>query len=137
LTLHNRESYGGVLRGTTVKVIAAVLGVMLVIAASSVIVAQTPQPAPTPPPPATPPAPAPTPPASTAPRPAPPPWQPCVPNEEREVNTELRSARRPAGPVLVSATFFLPAGAVAQVVLRQTYDEGVHHYFGYIERVSD
>ena len=124
------------------KLIVVALGAALVIASTLAVEAQAPQPTPPPTAPApgaAPPAPGTTPPPAGTPSAPQSKWtegQPCVTDKQEDITEELRSARHPAGPALVSSTYFLPAGAFAQLVLREPYKEGTH-YFGYIERVGD
>ena len=57
----------------------------------------------------------------------------CVNDNTDDINVELKSGKRSAGPELLSATYFLPTGASVQLVLNEPFREG-RQYFGYIER---
>ena len=106
------------------------------------------QPAPTPPVAPAPPAPsaAPAPPASAAaPAPVPAkkpaaagaPGQRCVQHSTQasalnEVNVELKSSARATGADLVSASYFMPAGAQFKVAINDQFDPA-QRYFAYVE----
>jgi hypothetical protein len=61
---------------------------------------------------------------------------PCVQNTKNDIDVELKSGRHPPGAELLSATYFLPAGASAEVVLKEPFKAGTQ-YFGYIERLDE
>ncbi len=61
---------------------------------------------------------------------------PCVQNTKDDIDVELKSGRHPPGPELLGATYFLPAGASAEVVLKEPFKAGTQ-YFGYIERLRE
>jgi hypothetical protein len=60
----------------------------------------------------------------------------CVQNTKHEIDVELKSGEHPVGSELLSSTYFLPAEAPVDVLIREAYKEGVH-YFAYIEDVND
>jgi hypothetical protein len=49
-----------------------------------------------------------------------------------EVNVELKSTLRPTGPDLVSASYFMPAGASFKVAINEGFN-AARRYFGYVQ----
>jgi hypothetical protein len=49
-----------------------------------------------------------------------------------EVNVELKSTLRPTGPDLVSASYFMPAGASNKVAINEGFN-ATRRYFGYVQ----
>lgn len=59
-------------------------------------------------------------------------YQQCVQPTRREVDIELKNSRFPAGPEIVTPSYFLPLGGTLHVAVREKFDpERV--YFGFIE----
>jgi hypothetical protein len=50
----------------------------------------------------------------------------------KEVRDELKSSDRPTGPDLVSASYFMPAGASFKLAINEEFDEA-RRYFGYVQ----
>lgn len=66
------------------------------------------------------------------------PGQRCVQHSSREnalneVNVELKSSARPTGPDLVTASYFMPAGASFKLAINEQFDPA-RRYFAYVQR---
>lgn len=57
----------------------------------------------------------------------------CVQHNANEIAVEIKSAAHPGGPDLVSASYFMPAGASLKLAINEPFDPD-RRYFGYVER---
>jgi hypothetical protein len=58
----------------------------------------------------------------------------CVKTDDVEALNEIKTGEYPQGPELLSTTYFLPAGASVNIILREPFDKA-SYYFGLIETV--